>query len=309
MPKARPARPPVPAAPPSRTAPFAPSAILSSAAGAALLAIGAAAAAAAPGTVNRVEVTGVTRQVAAVWIRATVASPPASTPPERLVFQGTISAGDVVLPVRGPVGVTLQRRAAEGPAEAVFAPDVDLARLPPGILALAGSPFFPVVLRGTIRASGGSAPGGGAPVLAEGRLRPGAPDVVAPASGAASFARFSGASLGGVSLQGASGEASVSVFNPLGFDLLVEEIRYELRSGERTLFRGSRRGVRLHAGRENEVGLPLEVAYADLLAAAGGTVRSGGTFSGRLVAQVTVKAGTGRIVVPVDQSGAVRLVP
>ncbi len=179
MSKSRAARPAVPAAPPARSAnpgwfatfaklaTFAARVAAAAAAAAAVAAVAAAIATAAPpGTVSRVEVTGVTRQVAAVWIRATVPAPPAQTSPELLVFHGTISAGDVVLPVRGPVGVTLQRRTADGPAEAVFSPDVELARLPQGILALAGSPSFPFVLRGSIRAAGGPGAGTGAPILA-----------------------------------------------------------------------------------------------------------------------------------------------
>ena len=259
------------------------------------------AAAKAGGTVDRIEVTSVTRDVAALWIRATL---PAAAAGERLVFSGTIAAGGIRLPLRSPVSVALQGR---GPVQALFASDVDLARLPEGILSLAGSRGDAVAVE--INGSLSDGKGATTPVVARGRLRPSAPDFVAPASAVASFALFSGARLAGLSLKKAEGEATVSVFNPAGFDLLVEEIRYELFVGGRLLFSGARRGVRLHARRANEVTLPLDVRHADLLAAAGNAVVSGGTVAARLVASVTVKAGSGKVTVPVDQAGKVRFSP
>ena len=252
------------------------------------------------GTVERIEVTSVTRDVAALWIRVRL---PEGVPGERLTFTGTISAGNVPVPVKPPVQVVLQG-SGPGPAAALVAADVDLARLPEGILALLGSRDFAVSLKGKL--SGGK---GEFPIQAVGRLRPAAPDLVAPASAVSTFAVFSGARLAGLSLKKAEGEATVAVFNPAGFDLLVEEIRYELYAGSRLLFSGTRRLVRLHARRANEVTLPLDVRHADLLAAAGTAVSSGGTIPARLAAKVTIKAGGGRVTIPVDQSGTVRLAP
>lgn len=252
-------------------------------------------AALADGLVTRVEVTSLTRDVAGVWVRARLGSVPPGSP---LRFEGVFRVGGAVVVFRPPGRATVLR----GPsgAEVVFALDVELARLPASLLPLAAGKRMAVELSGTL---------GGKPVRARGDLRPKPPDVIFPSASSAFFARFTGARVFGLALDRAAGEASLAVFNPAGFDVGVEEIRWELKVGGRTLATGSRRGVRLHARRENDVRLPFSVRHGDLLAAAGEAVRKGGVVRGRLSGAVTVKAGTGRVAVPLDGAGEVRMVP
>ncbi len=140
-------------------------------------------------------------------------------------------------------------------------------------------------------------------VDAAGALRPGTSDLVAGRDLAETFVRFAGARLSGIGLAESKGEARIAVFNPFRFDVALRSIRYELSSGGREVARGSRQGVLVRPGRENEIVLPLTVGNAAAIAAAGKAVASGGKLSGRLTGQLVLKLGTGDVKIPLDGLG------
>ncbi len=58
--------------------------------------------------------------------------------------------------------------------------------------------------------------------------------------------------------------ALLSLYNPLGFELVVKRIEYEVKVGETTLFSGNRPGMRLRPGQASDVLLEQEVPLASL---------------------------------------------
>ena len=255
-------------------------------------------AAGAEGRIEKLDVTSVTRERVAAWLKARL---PAAAKGSRQSFEGTVSVGGAAVPVASPVTVMVQP--AEGGFDAVFLLELDLRRVTGELVSGLGGEALPVSLAGTLSGEAGSR----ASVRAQGSLRVGTPEIHAPPGEAAAFVRFGGARLAGLSLKETRGEATLVVFNPLGAPLGIEEIRYALTVGGRTVAEGVRTKVRLHPGRENELALPVTAKNADLLAAAGDAAVGGGTVSGRLTGRVTVKTGNSHRVIPVDLPGTVHL--
>lgn len=256
--------------------------------------------AAAPkkGTIRAVEVTSLTRQKAFLFVRASL---PEAARGARQTFKGEATAWGVPVLLKGPVQVAVQ---PSGQAwDAVFLVDFDLAGLPAALLQKGSPTALPVTLKGTLSGEAGTA----VTVDASGSLRPGTSDLVASRELASSFVRFAGASLSGIGLAETKGEARIAVFNPLGFDVAFRGIRYVLSSGGREVARGSRQGLLVRPGRENEIVLPLTVSNAAAIAAAGKAVTSGGKLSGQLEGQIVVKLGTGDVKIPLAGSGTIEV--
>ena len=250
------------------------------------------------GTIRAVEVTSLTRQRAFLFVRASL---PGAARGARQTFKGEATAWGVPVPLAGPAQVAVQP-SGEG-WDAVFLVDFDLAALP-GALLQKGSPTtVPVTLKGTLSGEAGTA----VTVDAAGTLRPGTPDLVAGRELAETFVRFSGARISGIGLSETKGEARIAVFNPFQFDLALRGIRYELSSGGREVARGSRQGLLVRPGRENEIVLPLTVSNAAAIAAAGTAVASGGKLSGNLAGQLVLKLGTGDVKIPLAGSGTIEV--
>jgi len=250
------------------------------------------------GTVRAVEVTSLTRQKAFLFVRTTL---PSAARGATQSFRGKATAWGVPVPLKLPVKVAVQPSGKGW--DAVFLAELELAALP-GSLVLRGSPTaVPVTLKGTLSGEAGTA----ATIDAAGALRPGTPDLVAREELAEPFLRFAGARLSGLGLAESKGEARIVVFNPFRFDLSLRGIRYELASGGRVVARGSRQGLFVRPGRENEIVLPLTVSNAAAIAAAGRAVAAGGRLSGRLTGEVVVKLGTGDVKVPLGAAGTIEV--
>lgn len=255
-------------------------------------------AAQAKGTIRAVEVTSLTRQKAFLFVRTSL---PAAARGARQTFRGEAAAWGVPLPLKGPVQVAVQ--AAGQGFDAVFLADLDLALLPGDLLQKGSPSAVPVTLKGTLSGEAGTA----VTVDASGSLRPGTPDLLAGRELAASFVRFAGASLSGIGLSETKGEARIAVFNPLGFDVALRGIHYALSSSRSEVARGSRQGLIVRPGRENEIVLPLTVSNAAAISAAGKAVKAGGKLSGQLTGQIVVKLGTGDVKIPIAASGTIEV--
>lgn len=250
------------------------------------------------GTIERLEVTALTRTHAAFWARADLAEAALGS---KQTFTGEATVANVPIPFAAPATVFVQPKGARH--EAVFFLDLDLDRTPVSLAERIGTHALDLTLKGTLSGEKGSR----ARVCAVGVLRYGTKDISAPASNLPLFARFGGASLKGLSLAETSGAGTIVLYNPFGFDLSVKEVTYTLTASGRKLFTGARKGIRIHAGRENPVELPVTAKNADLLAAAGRALRSGGTLEGRLAGSVTVKAGRDAITIPFDLPGRIEV--
>lgn len=91
--------------------------------------------------------------------------------------------------------------------------------------------------------------------------------------------------------------ALVSLYNPLGFELVVKRIEYEVKVGADTLLLGNRPGMRLRPGRANDVLLEQEVPLASLGRAVQSLLNNPSfEFSGKLV----VRTPTGDQVIPLE---------
>ena len=250
------------------------------------------------GTIRAVEVTSLTRQRAFLFVRASL---PSAARGARQTFKGEATAWGVPVPIAVPVQVAIQ---PSGPGwDAVFLVDLDLAALPGDLLQKGSPKAVPVTLKGTLSGEAGTA----VTVDAAGTLRPGTPDLVAGRELAGTFVRFAGARLSGIGLSETKGEATIAVFNPLRFDLALRGVRYELSSGGREVARGSRQGLLVRPGRENEIVLPLTVSNSAAIAAAGTAVAAGGKLSGQLTGQLVVKLGTGDVKIPLAGSGTIEV--
>ena len=256
------------------------------------------AAAGAKGTIRAVEVTSLTRQRAFLFVRTSL---PAAARGARQTFKGEATAWGVPVPLKGPVQVAVQPSGQRW--DAVFLVDFDLAQLPAALLQKGSPTALPVTLKGTLSGEAGTA----VTVDASGSLRPGTSDLLAGRELATSFVRFAGASLSGIGLAETKGEARIAVYNPLGFDVALRGIRYVLSSGGREVARGSRQGLLVRPGRENEIVLPLTVGNVAAIAAAGRAVASGGKLSGQLEGQIVVKLGTGDVKIPLAGSGTIEV--
>ena len=257
-------------------------------------------AAAAPrkGTIRSVEVTSLTRQKAFLFVRTSL---PSAARGSRQKFRGQATAWGVPVPLKPAVDVAVQPSA--GGWDAVFLAELDLEALPSDLLRKGSPAAVPVTLKGALSGEGGT----GATVDAVGALRPGTPDLVAGRELAEPFARFAGARISGLGLAETKGEARIAVFNPLRFDVALRGIRYELSSGGRVVARGSRQGLLVRPGRENEIALPLAVSNSAALSAAAKAVAAGGRLSGRLSGEIVVKLGSGDVKIPLAGAGTIEV--
>lgn len=250
------------------------------------------------GAIRSVEVTSVTRQKAFLFVRTSL---PGAARGATQKFRGDATAWGVPLPLKLPVRVAVQP-SSQG-WDAVFLVDLDLASIPRGIVEKGSPAAVPVALKGVLSGEAGTA----ATVDAAGTLRPGTDDLVAHREHGDGFVRFAGSRISGLGLAETKGEARIGVFNPFRFDVALRGIRYELSSGGRVVARGSRQGVIVRPGRENEVVLPLAVSNAAALAAAGKAVASGGRVSGRLSGEIVLKLGTGDVKLPIAAAGTIEV--
>ena len=250
------------------------------------------------GTIRSVEVTSLTRRKAFLFVRTTL---PAAARGATQKFRGEATAWGVRVPVSLPLKVAVQP-SAQG-WDAVFLVDLDLAAAPREIVDRGSPVSIPVTLRGTLSGEAGTA----VTVDAVGSLRPGTRDLVAGRELADAFVRFAGARLSGLGLAETKGEARIGVFNPFRFDVALRGVRYELSSAGRVVARGSRQGLFIRPGRENEVVLPLAVSNAAAVAAAGRAVAAGGRISGRLAGEIVLKLGTGDVRLPLAAAGTIEV--
>ena len=250
------------------------------------------------GTVDALEVTSLTRTKLTAFLKTSL---PDAAGEGRQSFAGEIAVANTPL----PVGPSLTAMVQPGPAgNVVLLVDLDLVRIPEALLARLHPLALDVTLSGSL-AGGSRAP---VPVCAAGILRIGTPDVRSAAPMGGSLAGFSGARFTGFSLTQVEGQATAALFNPLSFPLDVKDLVYAVWVGDRKLAEGERHGVRLHAGRENAVELPISASSADLLSALGGAMAGGGVVAGRLVARVSLRVGKDQILtVPLDLPGSIQV--
>lgn len=256
------------------------------------------AATAPKGKIRSVEVTSLTRQKAFLFVRTSL---PHAARGSTQKFRGEATAWGVPVPLVQPVKVAVQRSGAG--FDAVFLAEIDLAKVPKGIVEKGSPRALPVTLKGTLAGEAGTA----VTVDAAGALRPGTADLVAHRELADGFVRFAGSRISGLGLAETKGEARLAVFNPFRFDVSLRGLRYELASGGRAVARGSRQGVIVRPSRENEIALPLTVSNAAALGAAGKAVASGGRLSGRLTGEIVLKLGTGDVKLPLAASGTIEV--
>ncbi len=250
------------------------------------------------GTVRAVEVTTLTREKAFLFVRTTL---PQAARGARQTFRGEATAWGVPVPVKLPVSVAVQP-SGDG-WDAVFLVELDLAPVPKGVVEMGSPVSVPVTLKGTLSGEAGTA----ATVDAAGALRPGTADLVARRELADAFVRFAGARLSGIGLAETKGEARIAVYNPFRFDVALRGVKYELWSEGNAVARGSRQGLLVRPGRENEIVLPLTVSNAAALSTAAKALVSGGTLSGQLRGELVLKLGTGDVKIPLAAAGAVEV--
>ena len=253
------------------------------------------------GTVDTLEVTSLTRTKLTAFLRTSL---PNTAEGGKQKFAGEIAVANTPLPIAPPLTAMVQ----QGPAgnAVVLLVDLDLAKIPQALLAR----LHPLALDVTVNGSLAGDAGAPVPVCAAGVLKVGTAEVYSSAPMGASLAGFSGARFTGISLTEVEGQATATLFNPLSFPLDVKDLVYAVWAGGRKLAEGERHGLRLHAGRENAVELPISAPAADLLSAFGGAVANGGRVAGRLVARVSLRVGKDQILtVPLDLPGSVQVIP
>jgi len=254
------------------------------------------------GTVESLEVTSLTRTKVTAFLRTKLPDAPQGA---KSFFEGKIEVANTALPAGQPATVLVQH-VPEGP-EAVFLVDLELSRVPAELVARLHSAALDVTLEGNLRTSEGAAPH---PVCAAGVLRVGTSDIRSSGPVGQDFARFAGARFRGVTLAETQGEATIVLYNPFKFPLDIKDLVYEVRAGDRTVASGERHGLRLHAGRENAVDLPVTAGNAELAVALAGAVAAGGRAEGRLVATISVKVGKDQaMTVPLSLPGAIQVLP
>ncbi|HSB63154.1 MAG TPA: LEA type 2 family protein [Thermoanaerobaculia bacterium] len=257
------------------------------------------------GTVEALEITSLTRTRLSAFLRTVLPKAPAGS---KIIFEGKIEVANTVMPL-GPE-VTAFAQHAEGRHEVVLLTDLELSKVPAELLARLRAEALDITFDGKLRSSSPSSAKTGppVPVCAAGVLRVGTPDIRSSAPLGASLAAFSGARFTGISLTELEGQATATLFNPLSFPLDVKDLVYAVWAGDRKLAEGERHGVRLHAGRENAVELPISAPSVDLLSALGGAVASGGRVAGRLVARVSLRVGKDQVLtLPLDLPGSVQV--
>ncbi|HEY7863308.1 MAG TPA: LEA type 2 family protein [Thermoanaerobaculia bacterium] len=106
-----------------------------------------------------------------------------------------------------------------------------------------------------------------------------------------------------VSLFGSQARATLRVKNPFAFPLKVAETRYVLFADGAELGRGETKGRTLHAAKDTELQLPLELDHARLLSAAGKVMGSGGRADVRLEGRLLLRLSGGDVAVPFALTG------
>jgi LEA14-like dessication related protein len=251
------------------------------------------------GTVDSLEVTSLTRTKLTAFLRTSL---PDTAEGGGQKFAGEIAVANTPLPTASSLTAMVQ----QGPAgnAVVLLVDLDLAKIPQALLARLNPLALDVTVNGSLAGSAGAP----VPVCAVGILKVGTAEVRSSAPMGGSLAGFSGARFTGFSLTEVEGQATATLFNPLSFPLDVKDLVYAVWAGDRKLAEGERHGVRLHAGRENAVDLPISAPNADLLAVLGGAVASGGRVAGRLVARISLRVGKDQLLtVPLDLPGSIEV--
>lgn len=252
------------------------------------------------GTVDALEVTSLTRTRLTASLYTTLSK----AADGRQEFTGEIAVANTPI----PLGPSLAATALRGPAgeAVVLLVDLDLAQIPQALLGRVRPPALDVTLNGTLSRAG-EAP---VRVCAAGVLRIGTQQVRSAGAMGGALAGYSGARFTGFSLTEVEGQATATFFNPLSFPLDVKSLVYDLWAGDRKVAGGERHDLRLNAGRENTIDLPIRAASADLLSALGNAVAGDGRAAGRLVAQVSLRVGKDQILtVPLDLPGSVQVLP
>jgi hypothetical protein len=251
------------------------------------------------GSVDALEVTSLTRTKLTAFLRMTL---PNAADGGRQEFTGEIAVANTPL----PFGPSLTAMAQQGPAgnAVVLLVDLDLAKIPQALLERLHPLALDVTMNGSLSGAGGAP----VRVCAAGILRIGTSQVRSAAPMGGALAGFSGARFMGISLTQVEGQATVTLFNPLSFPLDVKSLVYTVWAGDRKLAEGERHGLRLHAGRDNAIELPVSAPSGELLSALGNAVAGDGRLAGRLVAQVSLRVGREQILtIPLDLPGSVQV--
>jgi Late embryogenesis abundant protein len=251
------------------------------------------------GSVDALEVTSLTRTKLTAFLRTTL---PNVADSGRQEFTGEIAVANTPL----PFGPSLTAMAQQGPAgnAVVLLVDLDLAKIPQALLERLHPLALDVTMNGSLSGAGGAP----VRVCAAGILRIGTSQVRSAAPMGGALAGFSGARFMGISLTQVEGQATVTLFNPLSFPLDVKSLVYTVWAGDRKLAEGERHGLRLHAGRDNAIELPISAPSGELLSALGNAVAGDGRLAGRLVAQVSLRVGRDQILtIPLDLPGSVQV--
>jgi LEA14-like dessication related protein len=106
-----------------------------------------------------------------------------------------------------------------------------------------------------------------------------------------------------ISLFGSEARATLRVKNPFAFPLKVAETRYTLLAEGSELGRGETKGRTLHAAKETDLQLPLELDHARLLSAASRLMGSGGRADVRLEGRLLLRLSGGDVAVPFALTG------
>lgn len=252
------------------------------------------------GSVEKLQFTSITRDVAQIWVRTIL---PKTAKGWKQSFTGEVTGAGVSVPVHPPLTVAVQPQ-PQGKSEAVFAVDVKLAELKDDVLAKVGTSSVDVTIQGTLEGDEHSE----APVFAVGLLKYGSKEIEAPRGAVDDFVKLKDARLTGVTLTETSGEAHLVLFNPFSFAIPIKSVTYNLMAGERRLCGGALETLRLHPRRETEVVLPLDARNVDLIAVFGSALAAGGTIDGRLTGAITFKAGRGDVTLPINVAAKIELV-
>jgi LEA14-like dessication related protein len=251
------------------------------------------------GTVDALEVTSLTRTKVTAFLRTSL---PNTAGGGEQRFAGEIAVANTPLPTAPSLTAMVQQGSAGNAV--VLLVDLELAKIPQALL----SRLHPLALDVMVTGSLAGRTGAPVAVCAVGILKVGTPAIRSSGPMGASLAGFSGARFTGISFTEVEGQATATLFNPLSFPLDVKDLVYAVWAGDRKIAEGERHGVRLHAGRENAIDLPISAPNADVLSALGGAVASGGRVAGRLVARVSVRVGKDQILtVPLDLPGSVQV--
>jgi LEA14-like dessication related protein len=121
------------------------------------------------------------------------------------------------------------------------------------------------------------------------------------------FVQLSTLKLTHFSILESEARASVVVHNPFAFPLKVATAVYRLLANGYEVGAGETRGFLLHAGKDNVLDFPIDIEHAQLLAAAGSALASGGEVEGRLRGELRVRLPGGDVAVPLDLAGKLDL--